>query len=111
MKRISLRDSPRTLFYCLVVSVVVVFDSGMAQQPPSSGVPESVLQTEGDSINSSQPTGASEELENDQLRLSPGRHVETDSARIEINQQVLDHLYDRVKNYDSGIFNYEKKIN
>ncbi len=111
MTRNSHRDIPRTLFYCLVISVVVVTDSGMAQQPPSSGIPDSVLQTEEDSINSGQPTVASKELEDNQFHPAPGRHVETDAARIEKNQQVLDHLYDRIKNYDSGIFNYEKKIN
>ncbi len=111
MTRTSHRDSSRPLFYCLVISIVVASDGGMAQQPPSSGIPESVLQIEANSINSSQPTVASKELENNQLRPELGRHVETDSARIEKNQQVLDHLYDRVRNYDSGIFNYDKKIN
>ena len=44
--------------------------------------------------------------------LTPkNRYLETEQERIDKNQQVLDHLYNRIKNYDSGIFNYEKKIN
>ncbi len=111
MSRTSHRNSSRSLFYSLVITIVVASNCCMAQQLPSSGTPESDLQTEEDSINSSQPAVVSKELENNQLRPALGHHVETDSARIEKNQQVLDHLYDRVRNHDSGIFNYEKKIN
>ena len=36
---------------------------------------------------------------------------EIDPERVKRNQEVLDELYRNVYRYDSGVFNYEKKIN
>ena len=55
-----------------------------------------------------------------QLRPQPGANrtqhkgpleFEIDPERVKSNQEVLNELYRNVYRYDSGVFNYEKKIN
>ena len=50
-------------------------------------------------------------VDENSVLIPKNRYLETEQERIDKNQQALDHLYNRIKNYDSGIFNYEKKIN
>lgn len=94
-----------TQIFILIIGLCIVnIPLGVAQANKTESV-----QHIADNLNKNSKTTRSGDI----VIRSEEHDVEKDAekTRIQENQRVLDHLYRKIYRSDSGVFNYDKKIN